>query len=218
MSIKPLVSLVVFLLILAPASAVTISTSVTVGGGGSYNFPPTIDNVVPDISLIGNDILMELSVQASDANGFDDIDYVEATLYYENLATLYPSTPNPPRIELDQTLLTLDNTLGFNTGIFTGSLSHQDYKPGFYILVVQVFDKSGASDIEEIDVLTIAGIKGDFSGDGIVNGFDIVHLARHFAGIELNIYSLEVSGDGNLNGYDIVYLASYFAGIDGFDL
>ncbi|TFH39846.1 MAG: hypothetical protein E4G94_10540 [ANME-2 cluster archaeon] len=222
---------IILALAVAPANAVTQSNTVTlttcacIGNlgvpctcGENANFPPTIDNVDPGISLLGDDLTMQVSIEASDADGVDDIDYVVATLYYENFARLYSDPPSPPRMQLDLQNLPLDSILDSDTGIYTGTLTHTQYKPGFYILKVQVFDKKGAYDTEEIPVLTIAGIKGDFSGDGNVNGWDMVYLARHLASINNyeNIYCYEVSGDvpiPALNGWDIVYLARAIAGI-----
>ena len=200
-----------------PANAVDIATTVTIVGGNA-NAPPTIDNVFYDTSLLGKDISLEVSVTASDLNGVDDIDYVVATLYHENFATLYSNTPNPPRIQLDQIKLPRISVLDSDTGMLNGTLNHKNYKPGFYILKVEVFDKAGLSTAEEIEVLTIAGIKGNFNGDGNVNRWDIVYLARHLASINdyENIYSYEVSGEGDLNHWDIVYLVRALARSGGF--
>ena len=200
-----------------PANAVDIATTVTVAGGNA-NAPPTIDNVIYDTSLLGKDISLEVSVTASDLNGVNDIDDVVATLYHENFATLYSNTPNPLRIQLDQKNLPRISVLHPDTGIFNGTLNHTNYKPGFYILKVEVFDDAGISTAEEMEVLAIAGIKGNFNGDGNVNGWDIVYLARHLASINNyeNIYSYEVSGEGDLNQWDIVYLARALARSGGF--
>lgn len=200
-----------------PANAVDITTSVTVVEG---NVPPTINNVIYDINQLDKNISFEVSVTASDFNGVNDIDYVVATLFYENFATLYHNTPNPPIIQLDQNNLSRISVLDSYTGIFNGTLNHTNYKPGFYILKVEVFDKAGASDTEEIQVLEISGLKGDFNGDGMVNQFEIKYLARHYAywsGYE-NIYSCEVSGDGNLNAWDITYLTRAIEGMTGYSL
>jgi hypothetical protein len=195
-----------------PANAVDISTGVAVVGGNA-NAPPTIDNTIYDTSLLEKDISLEVSVTASDFNGVDDIDYVVATLYHENFATLYSNTPNPPRIQLDQIKLPRISVLDSDTGMLNGTLNHTNYKPGFFILKVDVFDKAGYSITEEIEVLTIAGIKGNFNGDGNVNMRDIIYLARHLAFINNyeNIYSYEVTGEGDLNYWDSVNLARALA-------
>lgn len=217
MKIKSLLLLASIIVLIMPANAVDIATSVTVVGGNT-NAPPTIDNVIYDTSLLGKDISFEVSVTASDFNGLDDTDYVVATLYHENFATLYSNTPNPPRIQLDQKKLPQISVLDSDTGMLKGTLNHTNYKPGFYILKVEVFDEAGLSTAEEIEVLTIEGIKGNFNGDGNVNRKDIVYLARHLASINNyeNIYSYEVSGEGDLNHWDIVYLARALVRSGGF--
>lgn len=218
----PLTVLVLCILLIFPAQAVTIGTTACIGVSHpcSENHSPTIDQVDYEISLYDRDLSLQVFVQASDVNGINDIDFVKATLFYQNLAILYPNTPNPPRIQLDQKNIPLNNQLDFDSGIFIGSLSHQNAKPGFYILKAEVFDKAGVSAAEEIDVLVISGIKGDFSGDGRVSPWDITYLARHYAhlsGYE-NIYSYEVSSDGNLTPWDITYLARAIARITGYNL
>jgi hypothetical protein len=211
----------------APANAVTIGTCACVGifespcsCGENVNFHPTIDNVDLDISSLGDDLSIQVSIEASDINGVDDIDHVVATLYYENFARLYSNPPSPPRMQLDQKNFPLDYIFDSDTGIYTGTLTHTNYKPGFYILRVQVFDNSGASATKEIKVLTISGLNGDFSGNGRVNSWDITYLAKHLAGSVgfENIYSYEVSGNGKLNTWDITYLAKALAGQPGFSL
>ena len=212
--------LVALIIVLAmPANAVDIATTVTVVEGDA-NAPPTINNVIYDINQLEKNISFEVFVTASDLNGVNDIDYVVATLFYENFANLYPNTPNPPIIQLDQNNLSRISVLDLYTGIFNGTLNHTNCKPGFYILKVEVFDKAGASDTEEIQVLEISGLKGDFNGDGMVSQLDIEYLARHYAywsGYE-NIYSYEVSGDGNLNTWDITYLTRAIEGMTGYSL
>jgi hypothetical protein len=62
------------------------------------------------------------------------------------------------------------------------------------------------------------GIKGDVTGDGVVNGKDVVLLRQYLAGwssVSLNssqISSADVTGDGVVNGKDVVLLRQYLAG------
>jgi len=68
--------------------------------------------------------------------------------------------------------------------------------------------------------LTISGsavMKGDISGDGVVNGTDAVLLARYRAGLltlnEVQSAAADINGDGIVNGTDAVLLARYRAGL-----
>lgn len=57
---------------------------------------------------------------------------------------------------------------------------------------------------------------GDVTGDGILNGKDLLRLAKYFAGwnVEIHESASDVTGDGNVNRQDNLRLAKYFAGWD----
>ncbi|MBR5093907.1 MAG: dockerin type I repeat-containing protein [Oscillospiraceae bacterium] len=57
-------------------------------------------------------------------------------------------------------------------------------------------------------------IPGDVTGDGIVNGKDLIRLRKHLAGATVEIVeaNADVTGDGVVNGKDLVRLRKYLAG------
>lgn len=202
--------LVALIIVLAmPANAVDIASTAIVVGGNA-NAPPTIDNVVTDINLggkdncIGDTLLIDISVEASDFNGAHDINDVFVKLY-----KVKPSTGE--LIWLNETHLTSFTNIYWSTGIYEGTLVHYNekgYLPGSYVLKVQVFDNSGASDSNLYSIFNLM-ILGDFNGDGCVDGFDVYYLARHIVltpGFE-DVYSNELDGDNLLDGFDVYYLA-----------
>jgi hypothetical protein len=71
-----------------------------------------------------------------------------------------------------------------------------------------------------VDGQITVGIKGDFSGDGITDAWDITYLARSIAGIPgyETLYSDDISGDGVVDIWDCTYLARAIAGVPGYTL
>lgn len=59
-------------------------------------------------------------------------------------------------------------------------------------------------------------IPGDTTGDGKVNGLDLLRLHKYVAGIdvEIDISAADVTGDGKVNGLDLLRLHKYIAGMD----
>ena len=55
---------------------------------------------------------------------------------------------------------------------------------------------------------------GDVTGDSIVNGKDLLRLAKYLAGwnVEINEYAADVTGDAKVSSTDLLHLAKYFAG------
>ena len=62
--------------------------------------------------------------------------------------------------------------------------------------------------------------KGDFSGDGTTDSWDITYLARSITGIPgyESLSSGDVSGDGVVDAWDCTYLARAIAGVPGYNL
>ena len=57
-------------------------------------------------------------------------------------------------------------------------------------------------------------IPGDVTGDGKVNGMDLVRLRKYLAGdsVEIDLSNADVTGDGKVNGMDLIRLRKYLAG------
>ena len=55
---------------------------------------------------------------------------------------------------------------------------------------------------------------GDATGDGKVNGFDLIRIRKALAGetVEINESNADVTGDGKFNGFDLIRLRKYLAG------
>lgn len=225
-AITPLAILLISIIITAfPAQAVTVQTCACVGWGCSCNnenVAPTIDEILKNNEIsgegncIGNKLIIDLSVIASDVNGVEDLNYAIVKLY-----KVKPSTGE--LIWLNETHLTSFTPNNGNTGIFSGTLLYEGKLPGSYVLKVEVFDDSGVSDSEQVNLLTIM-ILGDFSGDGCVDVYDITYLARHIVRLQgyEDVYSAEVSTypdpEGVLDAYDITYLARAIVRLSGYTI
>ena len=59
------------------------------------------------------------------------------------------------------------------------------------------------------------GIPGDVNGDGVVDGRDLLRLARYLAGanIQIDPSAADTTGDGNVDGRDVLRLAKQLAGM-----
>ncbi len=66
------------------------------------------------------------------------------------------------------------------------------------------------------DGASSAAVPGDVNADGMVNGRDVLRLARYAAGqaVEINAQAADVTGDGSIDGRDLLRLARYAAGQD----
>lgn len=58
------------------------------------------------------------------------------------------------------------------------------------------------------------GITGDCNGDGVVDGRDLLRLARYIAGggSSVDLSAADINGDGNMDGRDVLRLAKQLAG------
>ena len=58
------------------------------------------------------------------------------------------------------------------------------------------------------------GLLGDCNGDGVVDGRDLLRLARYIAGagVEIDRSAADITGDGNVDGRDVLRLAKQLAG------
>ncbi|MCL2152610.1 MAG: dockerin type I domain-containing protein [Oscillospiraceae bacterium] len=64
-------------------------------------------------------------------------------------------------------------------------------------------------------------IYGDVNGDGVVDAFDALYLARHLAqwlGYETISLTADVNSDGVVDAFDALYLARYLAGWPGYEI
>jgi len=64
-------------------------------------------------------------------------------------------------------------------------------------------------------VVTVKNVDaGDVTGDGKINGMDLLRLGKHFAGwtVDIDETGADVTGDGKINGMDLLRLGKYFAG------
>ena len=59
-------------------------------------------------------------------------------------------------------------------------------------------------------------VAGDVTGDGKVNGIDLIRLRKYLAGddVEINFTNADVNGDGKISGLDLIRLRKYLAGDD----
>ena len=59
------------------------------------------------------------------------------------------------------------------------------------------------------------GIPGDVNGDGVVDGRDLLRLAKYMAGQDVTIdeKAADLNGDGNVDGRDVLRLAKQLAGM-----
>lgn len=59
-------------------------------------------------------------------------------------------------------------------------------------------------------------VPGDVTGDGEVKRSDLLRLAKHFSGfdVEIDEAASDVTGDGDLKRNDLLRLAKYFSGFD----
>jgi len=64
------------------------------------------------------------------------------------------------------------------------------------------------------------GLRGDFSGDDVVDSWDITYLARHLVGLPgyESMISRDISGDGTIDIWDCTYLARAIVGLPGYNL
>jgi Dockerin type I repeat. len=55
---------------------------------------------------------------------------------------------------------------------------------------------------------------GDATGDGRVNGMDLIRLRKYLAGdnVTIDLSNADVTGDGRVNGMDLIRLRKYLAG------
>ena len=65
------------------------------------------------------------------------------------------------------------------------------------------------------DTITSYFLMGDVNGDGVVDGRDLLRLARFLAGQDVEIIwqAAEITGDGEVDGRDLLRLAKYVAGV-----
>lgn len=66
-------------------------------------------------------------------------------------------------------------------------------------------------------IITVKAVEpGDVTGDGVINGMDLLRLGKYLAGwdVEIDKDGADVTGDGKVNGMDLLRLGKYFAGWD----
>ena len=87
------------------------------------------------------------------------------------------------------------------------------------IRVVELF--AGNYNEENVALETVSGkvvisdrLPGDVTGDGKVNGFDLIRLRKYLAGEDVKIEAVnaDVNGDGKVNGMDLIRLRKFLAG------
>ena len=78
-----------------------------------------------------------------------------------------------------------------------------------------------APSAQELEIITLeesaeSNVAGDVTGDGTLNRQDLLRLAKHFAGWDVEIHekNSDVTGDGTINRQDLLRLAKHFAGWD----
>jgi len=118
------------------------------------------------------------------------------------------------------------NYMGNKTGngkfVTATFLLKEDCAEGTYEIKVT---EPQAYNIDEIEktfsatngVITVKNVEpGDVTGDGKINGMDLLRLGKYCAGwtVEIDETGADVTGDGKINGMDLLRLGKYFAGWD----
>jgi hypothetical protein len=97
-----------------------------------------------------------------------------------------------------------------------------DVADGTYKVTVSVTE---AYDIDENtvackaaadNVKVVSRVPGDVTGDGVVDGRDLLRLAKYLGGYDVSINSANatVNGDNAVDGRDLLRLAKYLGGYD----
>lgn len=98
-----------------------------------------------------------------------------------------------------------------------------NYKVGFLVRTCGNYDEESvklgvaAGNIEVIDC-----VYGDATGDGVVDGFDVIRLKKHLANYDYDTETSTVeifagadaTGDGIVDGFDVIRLKKYLASYD----
>ena len=81
----------------------------------------------------------------------------------------------------------------------------------FYSLPPAVYTLVFTDEINE----PLPFLPGDVNGDGIVNGRDVLRLARYLAGnhVSIDLYASDLNGDIRIDGRDLLRLCKFLAGI-----
>lgn len=83
-------------------------------------------------------------------------------------------------------------------------------------LAVRHCTDEGCDYFESISLDILEFLVGDINGDDEVNVKDLILLAQHYAGwdVDINIPAMDINGDGETNVKDLIRLAQYLAGWD----
>ena len=102
-------------------------------------------------------------------------------------------------------------------------LAEGDYAIGFTVNLCGNYNEENVPIIVKSGTVTIVDfVYGDATGDGEVNGFDIIRLKKYLANyneatgtstVEISKGS-DANGDGEINGFDIIRLKKYIANYD----
>lgn len=72
--------------------------------------------------------------------------------------------------------------------------------------------------MQQGSVTTFLSIRGDFDGDLLITGADVVMLARCLVDLETEInQGADVNGDGSIDGRDLVKLSRYLIDLEEID-
>ena len=91
-------------------------------------------------------------------------------------------------------------------------------------LIAVSLQNLAAADLDEngVDLLTASGgvnvvnrVPGDVTGDGLVNGMDLLRLKKYLVGMDVSIdmSNADVTGEGTVNGMDLLRLKKYLVGM-----
>lgn len=126
------------------------------------------------------------------------------------------------------TLQLLENSMEISTVTTTdGIYSFNSVAPGTYTIIVKKSKHATGKyeiTVENADIIKNLQIYlfGDATGDGMINGFDIIRLKKYLANYDetTGASTVEVAmgadatGDDNINGFDIIRLKKYLANYD----
>ena len=91
-----------------------------------------------------------------------------------------------------------------------------DIDPSGTVITLHRRNVTGLTDCVYTINISMDLIKGDVNGDGTVNRLDLLRLAKHFAGYEVEFaaWSADVNGDDDVTNADLLRLAKYLSGWD----
>ena len=177
-----------------------------------------VDNITyqaPDTAIWhqGNSVRQDMTVNRPPTfNSMSDVITINES---ENL-TITPTATDSDGDNLTHYVNELPIGSIFANGTFTWTPDAD--KAGSYNVTFKVTD--GVLVANKTIEINVNDIRGDYSGDGFTDAWDLTYLARFIGGIQGYevLYSDDVSGDSTVDAWDITYLARAIAWIEGYQI